>query len=273
MLKNEGDKLRRAVVSSPGHSFFQIDRLDEHNILELANPAKARLEHDTLKATLADSGCSVMDLPELEGHPNSVFTRDTAVVTPFGFIEMRMGLSSRRGEEKWMGEALTSLGLAPAGIVEDPGTAEGGDVILAGEVAFIGRSGRTNREGSEQLSELLTGMGYEVRIAEIPQPYLHLGGAMSLIGRNNILCVEGTFETNLFRGYEFSEIPVREASSFFAAANVFCLGEMDVITCRGNTTTNGALLEHGANIHTLDLSEFIKGSGGPSCLVMPIERG
>jgi len=273
MLNNEGKKLRKAVVSSPGQSYFHVDSLEEHNMLELANPALTRIQHDTLKAVLAGSGCSVMDLPELEGHPNSVFTRDTAVTTHSGFIEMRMGLPSRRGEEKWMSEALISLGLARAGVIEDPGTAEGGDIILAGEVAFVGISGRTNREGSEQVRELLSGMGYEVRTARVPSPYLHLGGAMSMIGRRTLLCAGGIFDNDLFRGYETIGVSFPSSGLSFARANVICLGELDVLSCRSSTTVNRTLLEKGVNIHTVDLSEFIKGSGGPTCLVMPVDRG
>jgi N-dimethylarginine dimethylaminohydrolase len=28
----------------------------------------------------------------------------------------------------------------------------------------------------------------------------------------------------------------------------------------------------GFRVHPLDLSEFVKGTGGPSCLVLPLER-
>jgi dimethylargininase len=271
VLKNEGEKLRKVIVSSPEREYFGLtpEETELHHIAEPPIPEKAKLQHDLLKMILADSGCKVIDLSELSGHPNSVFTRDTTVVTPNGFIELRMGLPTRRGEERWMKEALTWLGLDQAGRIEEPGTVEGGDVILAGEAAFVGRSSRTNDEGIEQLTPLLERMGYEVRTARVPEPYLHLGGAMSMVGPKLVLCDLGIFEKEFFSGYETLSVP----GGTFSGANVICLGNMDVIACSSQMPALSVLLGHGVRVHSTDLSEFIKGSGGPSCLIMPVERG
>jgi N-dimethylarginine dimethylaminohydrolase len=44
----------------------------------------------------------VIDIPELANHPNSVFTRDTALRTPRGYVKLRLGLESRQNEEEWI---------------------------------------------------------------------------------------------------------------------------------------------------------------------------
>ncbi len=44
----------------------------------------------------------MINIPELANHPNSVFTRDTALCTPNGYIKLRLGLESRQGEEEWI---------------------------------------------------------------------------------------------------------------------------------------------------------------------------
>jgi dimethylargininase len=93
-------------------------------------------------------GVDLLDVPELAGHPNSVFTRDTAVCTPQGYIHLNLGLETRQGEGgAWMAQILYAQGGHCIGEVKPPGTIEGGDVVLAGNVAFIGRSARTNEEG------------------------------------------------------------------------------------------------------------------------------
>jgi dimethylargininase len=269
MVRSEGEKLKAVLVSSPVREYYRVKDREAHNIREAADPARAKSQHDALKTILADAGCRVMDLAELDGHPNSVFTRDTAVMTPGGFLEMRMGLPSRRGEEAWVSEALRGLGIPLLGKIEEPGTTEGGDIILAGTVAFIGRSDRTNDEGIAQASGLLRGLGYDVRTAEVPLPYLHLGGAMSMAGRELIVCAGTFFGKEFFRGFE--TIPIEDLS--FTGANVICLGEREVVASRSHIAAIEALLSRGVTIHAMDLSEFHKGAGGPSCLILPVERG
>ena len=51
-----------------------------------------------------------------------------------------------------MADIHASCGVPCAGAIGGPGTLEGGDVILAGEVAFVGVSSRTNAEGSRQVA-------------------------------------------------------------------------------------------------------------------------
>lgn len=268
MVRNEGDRLRKVIVCSPRQEYFRARELEKHNLIECADPVSAQKQHDILKSIMADENCEIFELPELEGHPNSVFIRDTALLTPEGFVRLRMGLPSRRGEEHWISEALSSLVIPFLDSIEPPGTAEGGDIILAGSTAFVGRSGRTNTEGVEQLRTILTRLGYEVRPHDVPAPSLHLGGVMSMIGPEKILCAGGVFDSAFLEGMEI--LTVDDAS--FVGANVICLDDDHVVACRSNSTAIGVLLEHEVRIHVIDLSEFIKGAGGPTCLILPIER-
>jgi N-dimethylarginine dimethylaminohydrolase len=109
MVKNEGDRLTRVVVCTPREQYFHVGDYDAHNIRERVDPARTKFQHDGLKAILRRSGCEVIDVPELPEHPNSVFTRDAALCTPAGYIQFKMGLGSRRGEDVWMAGILSSL--------------------------------------------------------------------------------------------------------------------------------------------------------------------
>ncbi len=120
MLKSEGDRLRRVVVCSPGKEYFGVGDLKAHNIAERANPKRAKKQNDLLKSTIKTFGAEIIDVDELKSHPNSVFTRDTSVCTPQGYIQLRMGLESRRGEEEWMAQTLVKLGEPLAGIIQPP---------------------------------------------------------------------------------------------------------------------------------------------------------
>jgi dimethylargininase len=268
-MVNEGDRLRRVIVCAPRREYFRVEKPEAHNIGEAADPKRAAAQHRNLRTLLRRSGARVINLSELEGHPNSVFARDAGLVTPAGFIKLRMGLATRRGEEDWMAAALDSLGLPGAGKIEPPGTVEGGDVILAGEAAFVGLSERTNRSGVRQLSRLLAGMGLEVRALRLSSPHLHVGGAMSVVGPRAVVCCRRVFPPSYLAGFEVIEIPCPEASS----ANVIALGDGGVIVEKGCPGTARALSEAGFEVHLADLSEFVKGRGGPTCLIMPVDRG
>ncbi len=167
----------------------------------------------------------MIDLAELAGHPNSVFARDAGLVTPVGYIKLRMGLRTRRGEDGWLAAAVASRGVPAAGAIEPPGTVEGGDVILAGQVAFVGRSARTNASGVRQLSRLLGEMDYEIRTIRLPASRLHIGGEMSLAGPETVLCYKGLFPRGFFEGFKTIEIP----ESGTASANIISLGGGGVI--------------------------------------------
>lgn len=270
MLRNEGDRLRRVVVCAPRREYFNVADLRAHNIVEVADPDSTRRQHDALKALMTQCGCEVIDVPELAGHPNSVFTRDVALCAPAGYVKLRMGLPSRRGEEEWMAQALESLGEPCAGEITAPGTVEGGDVILAGEVAFVGLSARTNRQGVRQISHILGRMGYEVRIAPLSPSTLHIGGMMSAVGPDRILYIPDIFPQDYFRGFRTIEVPQLGPSS----GNVICLGKDEVIAnAAENAETTRILEDAGVKVQGVDLSEFRKGAGGPSCLILPVERG
>ena len=268
MLKNEGDRLSRVVVCTPGDEYCQVSDPQKHNIIEPADPDRAVEQHDTLKRCVADFGAEVIDVPELADHPNSVFTRDTALCTPRGCIKLRLGLETRQGEEEWMSQVLHSLGEPFVGAIEAPGTVEGGDVILAGSVAFVGRSVRTNQEGVDQLAALLCDMEYEVRVLPLPHSVLHLDKALMLLGPERAIYCRGLIPEDSLTGFETIEILCGGS----ATANIICLGPDEVIVGGSNRKVAAQLKAQGLVVYELDLSEFVKGSGGPNCLILPVER-
>ncbi len=167
-----------------------------------------------------------------------------------------------------MGKALESLGEPCIGEITAPGAVEGGDVVLAGAVAFIGHSIRTNGEGVKQLSDMLCAMDYQVQVMALPDRFLHLDKVMMVAGPERIICFPELFPVRFFAGFDTIEIPCRDNNT----ANVICLGENEVIANTANTEVIRILGENGVTVHDTDLSEFAKGMGGPNCLIMPVER-
>jgi len=258
--------MKTIVICPPIIEYSAVDNKKLHNINQPSDLTKALQQHEELRSVISESGCEVILISELPGHPNSVFTRDTSLVTPEGYVKLKMGLKSRRGEEDWMAQQLESLGVKRAGSISGNGTVEGGDVIITGSIAFVGHSKRTNEEGVNQLSVILNAMNFEVRSIEVPQPFLHLGGAMSILSPNEILCCQEIFPINYFNGFNRIEVP----GDNFVTGNVISLANHEVIAEKTNTSAIDILKQNGYHIHSLDLSEFIKGTGGPSCLILPV---
>ncbi len=270
MVRDESERLKQVVVCTPGKEYGRgtID-LERHNIGELSNPAIAIQQHNILKATLEEFGAEVIDIPELENHPNSVFTRDTALSTPLGYIKLRLGLESRQDEDEWMADALEAMGEECVGKIIAPGTVEGGDVVLAGEIAFIGRSIRTNQEGLRQLSGILAKMGYEIRVIVLPDTILHLDKALMVLGSKQALYCQELIAVKEIAGFEGLSISCGGDTT----ANIICLGDQELIINRSNAEVIERLEGKGYIVHNLDLGEFAKGMGGPNCLIMPVKRG
>jgi N-dimethylarginine dimethylaminohydrolase len=122
--------------------------------------------------------------------------------------------------------------------------------------------------GVRQLSRLLKGMGFEVRSIALAPPHLHLGGLMSAVGTKAVLSCGGILPKSFFAGFEVIEIPCRDATE----ANVIALGESMVITEKSNVAATRALRAAGFSVRPINLSEFLKGRGGPTCLILPVER-
>jgi len=255
----------RVIVCSPGLEYFRVSELSKHNITKVSDPEKSVLQHFALQSALLDAGFEVYNISELKDHPNSVFTRDVSLVTPEGYIKLKMGLESRKGEEEWMAQQLESQGIKEVGSISGNGRVEGGDVIITGSIAFVGLSKRTNEEGVNQLSTIFNAMSIEVRSVEVPGPFLHLGGAMSILSSNDVLCCKGIFPKHFFNGFNHIEV----ARDNFVSGNIISLGNHEVITEKTNTAAIDILKQNGYHIHSIDLSEFIKGTGGPSCLILP----
>ena len=268
MLENEGERLARVVVSTPGAAYFNPGNLAMHNLAQLADRALTLGQHDLLKETLRSSGAAVIDLPALNGHPNCVFTRDTALATPEGYVKLKMGLDTRAGEENWMAALLDSKGLPALGEISAPGTVEGGDVILAGRVAFIGRTLRTNDAGIRQLSLFLEKMGFEIRVIPIPAAILHLDKVMMMTGPDSLLYCRDLVDPTFLAGFDTIALACHDS----ATANMICLGPAECLVDSANTRVIEKLESRGTRVHSLDLSEFAKGTGGPNCLIMPVER-
>jgi dimethylargininase len=218
-------------------------------------------QHESYIEALKSCGVEATVLEPLEDYPDSCFVEDPAVITRKCAIITNPGAESRRGEAAEILPAVRRF--FPEGKIERitlPGTLEGGDVMMAGDHFYVGRSARTNQEGIRQLIEILERHGLtgsEVKLEEV----LHLKTGVNYIENGNML-VSGEFISKPeFAKYNKIVIPEEEA---YAANCIWVNGT--VIVPAGYPKTAELISRAGYRVITTDTSEYRKLDGGLSCL-------
>lgn len=218
-------------------------------------------QHASYIEALKKCGVNVTILDADERYPDSCFVEDPAVVTRMCAIVTNPGAPSRNGEKLEIIDALRKF--FPEDKIEyikDPGTLEGGDVMMVGDHFYVGRSARTNEEGIKQFITILEKYGLsgsEVTLEEV----LHLKTGVNYLENNNML-VSGEFvDKPEFEKYNRIEIPVEESY----AANCIWVNDT-VIVPEGYPAVLAAVKGAGYDVLLVDTSEFRKLDGGLSCL-------
>jgi dimethylargininase len=219
--------------------------------------ARAVEQHRAYENALAGMGARVISLPANPGFPDGMFVEDPAIVLDEIAIICRLGSEVRRRECASIAEAL--------GMFRDlkwmaaPATLEGGDVMRIGKTLHTGVSRRSNRQGSNQLAELIEPYGYRV-VPVAVSGCLHLKTAVCSLGDATLLANREWFEADLFRNFEIIDVPPDEP----CAANVLRIGETVLIPSSFPKTRER--LEHsGFKVLQIDISELQKAEAGLTC--------
>ena len=246
----------RAIVRPPSASM--IHGLTSAGLGAPDYPTALRQHRQYVRA-LEDCGLTVAVLPADENFPDASFVEDTAVLTPRCAVITRPGAPSRRGETAAMETAVGRFYPALERI-QAPGTLDGGDVMLVGRHAYIGLSGRTNREGAHQLIAILGRHGMTGSMVPL-RDVLHLKTGVSYLGRN-LLAASGEFLSEpQFRRFDL--LPVADDERY--AANCLWVNGR-VLVPDGFPKTRAVIAAAGYPTVALAVSEFQKLDGGLSCL-------
>jgi dimethylargininase len=249
--------LKNAIVKRPGRSL--IDGITSAPELGKPDYKTAIKQHDDYIEALKSCELEVTELQADERFPDSCFIEDVAVCTKKFAMIAKPGASSRRGEEKEIIEVIKKF-YNNLEYIKEPGTLEGGDVMMVGDHFYIGLSKRTNREGAEQLIEVLKKYGMSGSIVEISE-MLHLKSGLAYLG-DNILLVTGEFINNLeFK--KFNKIMIDEEEIY--SANCIRVNDY-VLVPAGSPETKEKIKAAGFKVIVVDTSEYRKVNGGLSCL-------
>lgn len=272
--------LRRVLVKRPDEAFGNADP-ERWHYTSRPHLDEARREHDALVEILADAGAEVIEHPESQpDRADAIFVFDPALVTDRGAVMLRMGKELRRGEEAAMARRFQEIGVPILGELQEPATAEGGDLLwLDSRTLAVGQGFRTNAEGLRQLREILTGI--EVLPVELPyftgpEACLHLLSLISIVDRDLAVVYPSLIPVSFWtllqdRGFRLVEVPEDEFPTM--GPNVLALAPGRCLMLEGNPETRRRLERAGCEVTTYRGREIsLKAEGGPTCLTRPTWR-
>jgi dimethylargininase len=254
-LGDDAQVQKRALVRRPG------PRLAEGLLTHLERTEvdvdKARRQWLGYAAAMQAEGWELYEVEAADDCPDAVFVEDTAVVYGDLAVITRPGADERKPETAGTERALAGLGYRLARI-EAPGTLDGGDVLKHGGTVHVGRGGRTNREGVEQLRALLSPLGAEV--LEVPTTkVLHLKSAVTALPDGTVVGFDPLVDDpSLFRSY----LSVPEEPG----AHVVLLDGQTVLMSTAAPRTRELFESRGLRVVAVDISEYEKLEGCVTCL-------
>jgi dimethylargininase len=250
-----------AVIRAPSTNLgrCELTHLDRQTI----DVAVARLQHAAYEEALARCGYEVIRLPEAPDLPDAVFVEDTAVVVDEVAVLTRPGAESRRPEVASVAAVLARW--RPLAHIEPPATLDGGDVLRVGRTLWVGQSSRTGRAGLEQLADILSPHGYDVRGLAV-EGCLHLKSAVTAVADDVVLVNPAWVGSSAFEGFDVIEVDPSEPH----AANALVAGGR-VIFPTAFPLTATRLAERGFGLERVDVSELAKAEGAVTCCSLLVE--
>ena len=244
-----------AVTRPVSRSFEQCELT--HLGREPLDVSRATEQHAAYERLLRRLGATIVRVPAAHESPDAVFVEDTAVVLDEIAVITRPGADSRRTEPAAVAAALTAY--RPLRSMSGPATLDGGDVLRIGRTLYVGRSGRTNEHGIEQLRRFAEPFGYNVVPVEF-SGCLHLKSAATAVGDVLLLLNPAWVSAAAFPGCEAMSVDDREPH----AANALRVAG-SVVYPSQHPRTRDRIVARGLRVEETDCSELAKAEGAVTC--------
>ena len=270
--------LRRVFVRRPGG----VDRWREYGWRSAPDPVGIVEEHERFCELLAEAGADVVVGEPLDSSLDAVYVHDPAAVTEAGAVLLRPGKeAAARGGGRDRARPARTAGIAVLARLEEPATAEGGDMLwLDDETLVVGRGYRTNDAGVDALRAAFPHA--DVIAVDLPHYHgrdevMHLLSLISPLDDDLAVVYVPLMPVRLVellesRGIELVHVPDGEFETM--ACNVLALGPRRALALDGNPETRRRLEAAGVDLVFYSGDELSrKGDGGPTCLTRPLVRG
>jgi N-dimethylarginine dimethylaminohydrolase len=239
-------------------------------------------EHGAFVYLLRALGCEVEITDPATGLVDACYAHDPVVMTPFGAIILQMRKPVRQPEPAIARAALEASGVPILGELTGDAVMDGGDKVwLDTHTLLVGRGHRTNADGVAQVRALLEPLGVRVDAFDLPNyrgevEVLHLMSVISIV-RDDLAVVYPSLIPvrllELLRERGVATVPVDDAEFATQGGNVLAVAPGIAVMTGGNPRTRDALVAEGCEVHEFAGDTVaIAGTGGPTCLTLPIWR-
>ncbi len=269
----EYGRLEKVIVCSPAYMKIGkiINETQKHYKSENIDVQIAMKQHEQFVKTLKDQQIKVMELKPNPDLHEQVFTRDIGFCIGNTLYTSSMQRPIRVPEVSELEQYLAQQ-LIPFQSIETA-SIEGGDVIIDGNLIWVGVSERTTMEAIHMLQSQLP--HHQIIPLSLPKHILHLDCAFNVIAHNTALIYPDAFQEDDLKKIEQKYevlIKVTEDEQFTLGTNVLPIGNHTVISLQKNKKVNQALRSHGFTVIEVPFSEIIKSGGSFRCCSLPIKR-
>lgn len=264
----------RLIMRPPGEALRHA--LSQHPERSRIDPANAARQHATYVRAIESADVPVTLLPVADGLADACFTWDTVLAfRPLDGEGTALLVAARPGEPSRRPEVESVLAcarqLAPHAelmAIGEPGTLDGGDVITYGRRVAIGVSARTNADGARQLADAVTRLGYDAALCPVDNR-LHLASAATPLRPNRLIGTPAGYRSLEAGGVAdgVERLLIDDADE--PAANVLAVGGRCFVAA-GYPKAVAIMRAAGETVVEVELGEFLRADGGPTCLVAPI---
>ncbi len=276
-------ELRHVAMRRPG-AILACDPERWHYARPIDAEAMQR-QFEAFAALLEADGASIHYIDDADdGLADSIFTYDPSFTIPAGVVIMRPGKDLRVDEAAL--HARFYEGLMPVvGVVDEPGTIEGGDCFwLDPTTIAVGRGYRTNQSGIDQLAAIVKPHGITVEAYDMPyfhgpEACLHLLSVVNPLDVDLSLVYAPLVPVALYErmkdlGYELLHVPEDEFdASGGLNLNVLPTRPRRCLAIDGFPGTKALMEEAGCDVVTFGADELcLPCEGGPTCLTRPLHR-
>jgi N-dimethylarginine dimethylaminohydrolase len=275
---DEYSRLRAVIMCPPVH--FEIKtpinsvQAKWHQLGQGPDPVERLRQYHTVKDALIENSVDVWEMSPSKAFSYQVFTRDTGVVAEAGSVVGRFKFDARIGEERELVKMLEREALPIVYECRAPGIFEGGDfMFLNSTCAYVGIGDRTDADAFEQLNTRMPDL--ELHPVDLPEGFLHLDVVLNILSPDTALAYTAALPDPILAHLEtsgFHIIPVPESEQETMGTNGLSIGDNTVITASCNERTNDNLRRNGFRTIEIEMSEIIKGGGGPRCMTLPVRR-
>ena len=275
---NEFSRLKTAILCPPTH--FEIRKpinviqAKWHGLGRGPDPARAIRQYEVFKNTLVKEGVTVREIPPAKQFTYQVFTRDICVMTTDGALIANLKFNPRKGEEKKVIKDFSTRDIAVSFVFEDPSIFEGGDFIFIDkDNVLLGIGDRTNQEAMKKLSALLPAVHFHP--VYLPKDFLHLDVVLNIVSKHIALAYIPALTKDVHARLKSHQIRIIEVSSEeqeTMGTNALAIGNNKVIAAASNGQVNEDMKKEGLDVIEIDMSEILKGGGGPRCMTLPVLR-